>query len=123
MHWSGAYKTLQERVLCEVNERLSSRNGAEDADKEYVGLKASSYSRHRTDQTQLDCIQWTINAYRRSNAMVISGVLGRIKGFLFAGNHQIAPVGAHSDQIIRGLTNKTYPLACCVFTIQTVQTP
>ena len=41
--------------------------------------------------------------------MVISGVLGRIKGFLFAGNHQIAPVGAHSNQLVRGITNKTYP--------------
>ena len=41
MHWSGACRVLQERISCEIRERLSSQNCAEDADKEQVGSNSS----------------------------------------------------------------------------------
>ncbi|CAD6591006.1 MAG: hypothetical protein ASARMPREDX12_004887 [Alectoria sarmentosa] len=70
---------LQERISREIRERLSSQSRAEEADKE-----------------QLDCIQWTINAFRRSNEMSLTGTLERSMGFLFASAHQVPPLVASS---------------------------
>lgn len=108
MHWSGAYRILQERISGEIRERLNDRNRsrAEDADKERV---ESSFvmKGQRADMAQLDCIQWTINAFRRSNEMSLSGTLERTMGFLFASAHQVPPVGARSNEINGGMTHTT----------------
>ena len=49
MHWSGACKTLQERISCEIQERLSSYDLDENANKEHVGQ--SFHHRRRTEMT------------------------------------------------------------------------
>lgn len=95
MHWSGAYKTLHERVSCEIRERLSSYGRDEHANTENVGLKVPSCKKYGTNSTQLDCIQWTIDAYRNTKTMSVTGVLERVIGFLFASHHQVTPVSAH----------------------------
>ena len=36
MHWSGACRTLQRQISCEIRERLSSKDCAEEADEQQV---------------------------------------------------------------------------------------
>lgn len=79
MHLSGACKKLQERIPLEVRERLSCQSSGGDADRE-----------------PLDCIQWIINAFRRSNEMSVAGTMERTMGLLFASAHQVPPLVASS---------------------------
>ncbi|KAM0794867.1 cytochrome P450 [Usnea florida] len=79
MNWSGACAFLQKRVTREIEERLSSQKCSKDADVE-----------------QLDCIQWTIDAFRRINEVNVAGTLQRTMGFSFASAHQVPPIVASS---------------------------
>lgn len=111
MNWSGAYKSLQERVTCEIHERLSSHSRDESANKESVGLTVPSRKEDGNDLTQLDCIQWTIDAYRITKTMSVTGVLERVIGFLFASHHQVTPVSARCTKMTRAILNKCHSLS------------